>query len=128
MDVKTEGYKKNRGIGDVDLEKNAEDKITNDEVLRRVGENRILIREIRKRKGNWMGHIMRSNCLLLEMMEGVVEGDKKRGRKRMKMIDLIKEKNSYVNLKKRAEEREEWRSFYKCSSDLLGAEHYGRRM
>lgn len=41
-----------------------EDQIRNEEVLRRVGEERNMLEVIRKRKRNWIGHCLRRDCLL----------------------------------------------------------------
>ena len=38
--------------------------------LIRVNEQRNIIHEIRKRKANWIGHILRRNCLLQQVIEG----------------------------------------------------------
>ena len=38
------------------------DHVRNEEVLLRVKEQRNIIHEIRKRKANWIGHILRRNC------------------------------------------------------------------
>jgi len=46
------------------------DCVRNEEVLLRVKEQRNILHEIRKRKANWIGHILRRNCLL----QGVIEG------------------------------------------------------
>ena len=35
----------------------------NEDVLLRVKEQRNILHEIRKRKANWIGHILRRNCL-----------------------------------------------------------------
>jgi len=51
------------------------DHVRNEEVLLRVKEQRNIIHEIRKRKANWIGHILCRNCLL----QGVIEGKIKRG-------------------------------------------------
>jgi hypothetical protein len=40
------------------------DLVRNKEVLLRVKEQRNRLHEIRKRKANWIGHIVRRNCLL----------------------------------------------------------------
>jgi hypothetical protein len=40
------------------------DHVRNEEVLLRVNEQRYILHEIRKRKANWIGHILRRNCLL----------------------------------------------------------------
>jgi len=40
------------------------DHVRNEEVLLRVNEQRNILHEISKRKANWIGHILRINCLL----------------------------------------------------------------
>jgi HD superfamily phosphohydrolase len=36
----------------------------------------IIHNEIRKRKANWIGHILRRNCLLKQVIEGKIEADR----------------------------------------------------
>ena len=49
------------------------DKIKNNAVLlERVGEGRIMLELIRKRKRNWLGHCLRRNCLLNDALERMV--------------------------------------------------------
>jgi len=38
------------------------------EVLLRVNEQRNILLEIRKRKAKWIGHILRRNCLLKQVI------------------------------------------------------------
>jgi hypothetical protein len=40
-----------------------------------VSEQRNILHEIRKRKANWIGHILRRNCLLKEVIEGMIKGE-----------------------------------------------------
>ena len=40
------------------------DHVRNEEVLLRIRGQRNILHEIRKRKANWIGHILRRNCLL----------------------------------------------------------------
>ena len=47
----------------------------NEEVLLRVNEQRNILQEIRKRKANWIGHILRRNCLLKQVIEGKINGE-----------------------------------------------------
>ena len=68
-----------------------EDKKTNEEVLCSVGEERSLIDTIRKRKKNWIGHVVRGEGLLKLVLEGRMEGRKTRGRPRVSMIDDLLE-------------------------------------
>ena len=57
---------------------------------------------------NWIGHILRGDGLLRDVMEGRMMEKSPRGRPRAGMMDELMEV-SYVNMKRRAEEREEWR-------------------
>uniref|UniRef100_A0A8D8XRU9 Endonuclease-reverse transcriptase n=1 Tax=Cacopsylla melanoneura TaxID=428564 RepID=A0A8D8XRU9_9HEMI len=50
------------------------DKIRNEEVLKRVGEERTILKTISKRKRSWLGHILRRDCLQRKIMEGKIEG------------------------------------------------------
>ena len=52
------------------------DKIKNAVVLEGMGEGRIMLELIRKRKGNCLGHWLRRNCLLNDTLEGMVKGRK----------------------------------------------------
>ena len=45
------------------------DHLRNEDVLLRV-----ILHEIRKRKANWIGHILRRNCLLQRVTEGKIQG------------------------------------------------------
>ena len=51
-------------------------------VLERVGEGRIMLELIKKRKRNWLGHWLIRNYLLKGALEGMVNGKKVRGRGR----------------------------------------------
>ena len=82
------------------------EKITNEDVLRRVGENRSMVETIIWRKKNWIGHIMRGDGLMKEVVEGKMEGKRGRGRKRIGMIDELMENIQYGDLKRRAEDRQ----------------------
>jgi len=61
------------------------DHVRNEGVLLRVNEQRNILHEIRKGKANWIGHILRRNCLLQHVIEGknnrVVRSDKKKRKK-----------------------------------------------
>ena len=51
------------------------DNVRNEEVLFRVNEQRNILQEIRKRKDNWIGHILRRNCLLKQVIERKIKGE-----------------------------------------------------
>ena len=78
-------------------------------VLERVGEERITLELIRKRKINWLGHWLRRNCLLKDALQGMVNGKKIRGRRRYQMIDNIMINGLCEDTKRKAEKRVEWR-------------------
>ena len=44
------------------------------EVLLRVKEHRNILHEIRKGEANWVGHILRRDCLLQQVNEGKIKG------------------------------------------------------
>jgi hypothetical protein len=48
------------------------DRVRNEEVLLRVKEQRNILHEIRKRKDNWIDHILRRNCLLQQVVSSDV--------------------------------------------------------
>jgi len=50
------------------------DHVRNENVLLRVKEQRNILHEILKRKANWIGHILRRNCLLHRFIEGNIKG------------------------------------------------------
>ena len=90
------------------------DYVRNEEELLRVNEQRNILREIRKRKANWIGHILRRNCLLKEVIEGKIKGEmgvpRRRGRRRKKLLDDLKDRRGYSHLKEEALDRTMWRN------------------
>jgi hypothetical protein len=59
-------------------------------------EERNIVHTIKRRKANWIGHILRRNCLLKQVIEGKLEGriemTGRRGRRRKQLLDDLKEK------------------------------------
>lgn len=86
------------------------DMVTNEEVLSRVGEKKSIIHTIRQRKANWVGHILRRNCLLHDVVEGRLEGTTRLGRRRIQLLDDLREKRKYWMLKEEAEDRQFWKT------------------
>ena len=90
------------------------DHVRNEEVLLRVNEQRNILHEISKRKPNWIGHILRRNSLLQQVIEGKIkrriEVTGRRGRRRRKLLDDLKERRGYSNLKEEAIDRTMWRA------------------
>jgi len=50
------------------------DHVRNEEVLNRVKEQKNIPHEISKQKANWIGHILRRDCLLQCVIEGKIKG------------------------------------------------------
>jgi hypothetical protein len=90
------------------------DHVGNEEVLLRVSEQRNILHEIRKRKANLIGHILRRNCLLKEVIEGKIQGQKEEtrrgGRRRKKLLEYLGDRRGYSNLKEEALDRIQWRN------------------
>jgi hypothetical protein len=89
------------------------DHVRNEEGLLRVNEQRIILHEIRKRKSNWIGHILGRNCFLQWVIEGKINGEmevtRRRGRRRKKLLDDLKDRRGYSHLKEEALDRTMWR-------------------
>ena len=79
------------------------------EVLLRVNEQRNILYDIRKRKANWIGHILRRNCLLKQVIEGKIKGEMEVARRRKKLLDDLKDRRGYSHLKEEALNRAIWR-------------------
>ena len=97
------------------------DRVRNEEVLLRVNEQGNIVHEIRKRKANWIGHILRRNCLLQQVIEGKIKGQievtGRRRRRRRKVLDDLKERRGYCQLKEEAVDRTVWRAGFGDDSD-----------
>jgi hypothetical protein len=76
------------------------DHVRNEDVLLRAKEKRNILREIRKQKANWIGHILRRNCLLQRVTEGKIkvgiEVPGRRGRRHRNLLDDLKERRGYL--------------------------------
>jgi hypothetical protein len=79
-----------------------------------VKEERNIVHTIKRRKANWIGHILRRNCLLKHVIEGKLEGGievmRRRGRRRKQLLVDLKEKRRYWKLKEEALDRTLWRT------------------
>jgi len=62
---------------------------------------------------NWIGHILRRNCLLKQVIEGKIKGEmevaRRRGRRRKKLLDDLKDRRRCCHLKEEALDRIMWR-------------------
>ena len=63
-------------------------------------------------RANWIGHILRRNCLLKQVIEGKIKGDMEVARRRgrcKKLLDDLKDRRGYAYLKEEALDRTMWR-------------------
>jgi hypothetical protein len=90
------------------------DRVRNEEVLLRAKEQRNILLEISKRKSNWIGHILRRNYLLQQVIAEKIKGGTgvtgRRGRRRRKLLDDLKERRGYPHLKEETLDRTMWRA------------------
>jgi hypothetical protein len=87
----------------------------NEEAVLRVKEQRNILHEISKRKANWICHILRRNCLLQGVTEGKIkrggiEVTGRRGRRRRRLLDELKERRGYSHLKEEVLDLTMWRA------------------
>jgi hypothetical protein len=84
------------------------DRVRNEDV-KRVKEERNILRTIKRRKANWIGHILRRNCLLKHVIEGKLEGrigmTGRRGRRRKQLLHDLEESIGYWKLKEEVLDR-----------------------
>jgi hypothetical protein len=70
------------------------DRVRNEEVLHRDKEERNIVHTVKRRKANWIGHILHRHCCLAHIIEGRIErgieGMRRRGRKRKYLLDDLK--------------------------------------
>jgi hypothetical protein len=86
--------------------------VRNEEVLLRVKEQRNILHETSKWTAKWIGQILRRNCLLQRVIEGKIKGGievaERRGRRRRKLLDDLKERRGYCHLKEETLDHTKW--------------------
>jgi len=65
------------------------------EVLHRVKEERNFVRLIKRRKANWIGHILSRNCFTEGKIEGWIEVTGRCGSRCEQLLDDLIEKRGY---------------------------------
>ena len=90
------------------------DCVRNEEVLHTVKEERNIPHTINRRKSNWIGHILRRNCILKHFIEGSMEeGTEAAGRQETgckQSLDDLKKTRGYSKLKQEALDHNVWRT------------------
>jgi len=74
----------------MDMEENAKDQLgrqsINAEVLQKVQENKSILDTVQHRKFRWIGHDMRHDSLLRDIIEGRMKGKVTGGRKQLQVM------------------------------------------
>ena len=83
-----------------------------EQVLERIGEKRTLLNSILCRKANWIGHILRRNCLLRDAIEGQVKKEKGARRIRTQLLNDFRNRRRYWELKEEAEDEKIWKQLF----------------
>jgi hypothetical protein len=90
------------------------DDVRNEEVVRWVKEERNILQSTKRRKSNWIGYILRRNCLLNHVVEGKIDGrielTRRQEWRRKQLLDDLKEKRGYCALKEEAIDCTIWRT------------------
>jgi hypothetical protein len=83
-------------------------------------QERIFLHTIKRRKANWIGHILCRNCLLKQDIEGRIQVMGRQGRRRHKQIlDDLKEMRGYWKLKEEALDHSLCRLALEQAMDML---------
>ena len=89
------------------------DRANNEEVLRRIRDERYIIHTIKRRKANWIVHILCGNCLLKHFTEGTIEGRTEGLRRRRKQLHGdLHEMTACCKLREEALDRTMWRTCF----------------
>jgi ribosomal 50S subunit-associated protein YjgA (DUF615 family) len=86
------------------------DRVRSEEVLHIVKEERNVLHRVKRRKANWIGHILRRNCFIKHVIEGTIEGRKRRGRRCRQLLYDLEENRRYWNLRDETLDRLLWRT------------------
>ena len=96
--------------------------ISNEEVRNRtrqaIGPHEDLLTTVKRRKLKWYGHITRSSGLAKTIMQGTVQGGRRRGKQKKRREDNIPESTGMTlgAAMRKTERREEWRELVARSS------------
>jgi hypothetical protein len=83
--------------------------MTNEQVIEHKAKNRTFLNNIIRRKANWIGHILRINCLLHDALKGQMTEVKRVGRKITQLFEDLRNRRIYCDLKEKAEDRNRWK-------------------
>ena len=97
------------------------DRVRNEEVLHRIKEERNIVRRMRRRKANWIGHILRRNHTEGKIGGGI-EAKGRQWRRRKQLLSDCNETRGYWKRKEEGEDRTLWRTRFGRGCELLVAQ------
>jgi hypothetical protein len=69
--------------------------VKNEKLLCGIKKGRNIPRTMKRRNANWIGHIVRRNCLLKHVIEGKMEWRRRRGTRCGQLLVDLKEKRRF---------------------------------
>ena len=101
------------------------DKVTNEEVLRRVNEDRQILNSVWQRKRRWIGHVLRHDGLFcVKSLKVEWKVNQQEGEEEFKCYTIWQSDDGFVALKWAAEDREVWRHRERMSETFCTAGDY----
>ena len=89
------------------------DRITNVEVFQKVKEEKLFLKILKNRRHSWIGHTIRHNEFVVNILEGAISGKKAVGRPRLQYLKEVArntEADSYTAMKIMACEKSRWKA------------------
>jgi len=92
---------------------------TNQSIMEEIGEETRLLKDIQRRKLQFLGHTARADNLCTAVLHGWISGKKRRGRSRRRWTDDIRDwmGSSVAECTRMAQERELWRTMLSTFSN-----------
>jgi len=88
------------------------DRITNDEVFQRAKEEGLHLNMLKNRRHSWIGHTIRHNEFLVNMLEGATFGEKAVGRPQPQYLEQVARNtaaDSYTAMKRMDCNKSRWK-------------------
>ena len=87
--------------------------ITTDEVFQKAKEERSLLKILKNRRHSWIGHIIRHNAFVVNVIAGAISGKKTIGRPRLQNLKQVARNtgaDSYTAMKRIAFNNSRWKA------------------
>jgi hypothetical protein len=86
------------------------DRITNDEVFQRAKEERLILKILKHRCNSWLGHIIRCNEFVVNIIEGAISGKKAMRRPQLQYLKQVTRKQEVTAMKRTACNCSRWKA------------------